>query len=349
MASHLGWENRTSFFWERPLGTGETTGILWLSAEADSMGLGAEATRRRVYGNRYMLNAHLQVLKSNPGGSLGATELFFDRAGTQTTLNRMLNTHFQNTAAACPVPPLPCWVAHFPVNEQPASLSGFTIARDIGLDFGSAYVWESCVCNELVLDWQPGKAMTIKPTFVALDGQPDTAAPGIVATDVSYQYQLYQAPNIACTWNGSKVETAGFTITSNNGIVVKHDPSSISPVGMTLGNWAAKLQLKVWVDDDFYKYVPNSLGSSVPIDTTGTFEAVITGPTVSDESGSSFTYMGTVHFHGKVVDMPNAQPTKDGIQIINVEMTSPETGGSYDDAGYFIKIDSSSFPWQLVV
>ena len=347
--THLGWENRLGFFWERPLGTGETTGVQWISDVADTMSLGAEATRRKVYGNRYMFNQHLQVLKSNPAGFPGAMALWFERLGKQKFLNRILNTHFQNQYSACPVPPLPCFVAHFPVDEQPSTVSGFTIARDIGSGWNHSYLWESCVANQLELAWSPGKPITVNPTFISLNGQPDEAAPGTVSTDLLYQFMLHQAPNITCTWNSNPLSIAGFKITSNNGIIVKHDPSSITPVGLAFGNFVASLEFQTWVDDDFQtRFVPDYLGSGISPELTGEFEAVVLGPTIDFGSGDLRTFYATIHFQGKIVDIPNSQPKADGIQTVKVEMTSPGTGSLYTDAGYYIKLDSMYEDWQAV-
>lgn len=346
--SHAAWENQYSLFWENPLGTKEATGWLWLTSKPDTLSLGAEATKRDVYGNRYLLNSHLQVLKSTPSGALGETQMWFESSGTQTKLNRVLNSHFQNVTETCPVPPLPCYVAHWPVSEQPSTLRGFTVARDIGLGLGSAYVWSSCVADKLRVDWAPGKAVTVMPTFAALDGQPNTAPGGIVATDSSYQYQLYQAPNIECLWNGTRFQTAGFTINSSNGVQIKHGNDSLSPVGMTLGRFNATLSLKTWIDDDFMsRFVPDYLGSGISTELTGTFMAIVTGPTIT--TGTEIEqFTGTIYFHGKIVDIPSANPTTDSLQTINMEMTSPESGSAWTDAGYYIKIDSRYYDWQSV-
>ena len=341
--THVGWENRIAMVFERPLGTTDSTGFLWVSSDADSMGLGAEATRRQVYGNRYLLNPHLQVLKSNPGGDLGATAFWFDTDGTQTNLNRILNSHFQNTYEICPIEEI-CYVAHFPVSEQPGTLSGWSIARDIGLGLGTSYLWSSCVANKLEVSWAPGRPVELKPSFLALDGQPAGSCPGLIATDTAYQDFLYQAPNIAVTWNGTTIQTAGFKVESDNQMNVKHDPSSLSPVGFTMGRFSANLELKVWVDDDFFSdFVPDYLGSGVsPTDQLGTFQALISGP----NNGDGETYTSTIYFYGKIVDMPSGQPNDQGIQTIKVEMTSPDTGTKYTDAGYYIRVRGSSVVWQ---
>ena len=347
--THLGWENRLAFFWENPLGTVEAIGKTWISDAADTMSLGAEATRRKVYGNRYMVNTHLQVLKSSPAGSPGAIAMWFEKLGKQTFLNRILNSHFQNTYDACPLPPLPCFVAHFPVDEQPSELTGFSIARDIGLGWANSFLWENCVANQLEISWGVGKPILCNPTFISLNGQPDEAAPGLVASDTAYQPMLYQAPNIVCTWGGTHVSVASFKITSNNGIMVKHDPSSITPVGMSLGNFTASLEFQTWVDDDFQtRFVPNYLGTGISPELTGVFEAVVRGPTI-EIGGVMKVFYATLHFHGKIVDVPNAQPKADGLQTVKVEMTSPGTGDTYEDAGYYIKLDSAYENWQAII
>ncbi|MCK4520999.1 MAG: hypothetical protein KAU20_00365, partial [Nanoarchaeota archaeon] len=151
-----------------------------------------------------------------------------------------------------------------------------------------------------------------------------------------------------CSWNGTKLNTAGFSIESDNGMKVKHSVDSLSPVGMTMGRFKAVLTLKTWIDDDFVsRFVPDYLGSGVSVDTTGTFEAVISGNTVTTGTEIEL-FTGTIHLQGKIVEIPNANPKKDGIQQVKLELTSPEAGSAWDEAGYYIKIDSRYHDWQSV-
>lgn len=341
------WESSLAMFWEYPLGTVDTEGFLWLGDSPDSMSLGAEPTYRKVYGDRYYRKEHLKVNKSSPGGEIGATSFWWSSDGTQIKMNRILNSHFQNTTEVCPIHE-PCFVAHYPIGTTEDELGGFTIARDIGDGYASSYVWSSAVCNKLTVSWAVGKTLSIKPEFVCLDGQPKSDPGGIISTDVSYQRELVHAPDMSFYWNGTEFHPTGFRVESKNNINLKHAPTSKSPVGMTLGDFDAVLSIDMWVDSTYSsKFVPGYLGSigSPGTDYMGTFQCIFVGPI----HGEGEQFYGTIQFYGKIVQMPDTQIKESGIQNIKVQLCATDgTAGDYTDAGYFIKYSSFYTDWRTV-
>lgn len=337
--------NSVSVLWERPLGTVELTGgYLWLSGSPDSMDLGVKTLHRNVYGNRYAKETQLKVVSSDPNGALGKTPLWFKRDGIHSRLNRILNTHFQNFHAASPIPPAPCYTAHYPTDDVPTTVSGFTIIRDMGFGLGTANVWSSCVANELEVSWKVGEPVMVKPTFLCLNGQPHTTVVGaVVSDDVDYQEVYAQAPDITCSWNGTTFQPASFNIKSTNNINIKHSHESKIPVGMTFGKFNAELTLDVWVDENYNSwFIPNYLGASSPMGVTGTFHVRMTG---IDLGGK--TYNIYINYIGKLVNMASSKPSKTGLQTIKATLYDLETSvGDYTDAGYWIKVDGVNVAWQ---
>jgi hypothetical protein len=351
MGIHAGWESAVDLFWEYPLGTMGTTGFRYLSDQPDTLTIGAEAHERKVIGNRFIRKEHLRILRTNPGGALGPTPFWFSADNKQTSLNRILNSHFQNTVQACGIPPLPCYSRHYPVSTQPTNMGGFTIRRDIGLGVGSAYVWRSAIMSELAVDWRVGQPVTLTPTFATLEALPNDSVSGAVAaTDPSYQRYYYMAPALDCEWNGTRFYPAGWRITSRNNVKSQWGPNSKHPIGYTLGVFEADLELDVWIDDDFYtRFVPkDNIGTSVtPTDTTGTFQCTVSGPIGTMEGGIEPSQFDTIfYFTGKIIDMPGANPNMSESPTQKVKMRMTATGTTYDTCGYYIECQENNNDWQ---
>jgi len=354
MAIIAGWQNSINLAWERPLGTLGTSGFRWCSDQPDSLSVGAVPYARSVLGNRFHRQEDLRILKVQPQGALGATPFWFDADNWQKTLNRLLNSHFQNAESSCPTPPEPGWDYHFPYSGQPGTLGGFTIARDIGLGLGRAYVFEKCIMNKLVVDWKVGQPVMLTPTFYSQNVTPNSSVSGVVfASDTSYQRHYYQAPGISCSWNGTRFHPASFKITSSNNIQTQFGPSSKQPIGFTLGVFEATLEMDVWVDENFYSrfvYI-DGLGTSVtPVSTLGTFMVRIQGPEFNEYGGSFGTVFAQtdIYFTGKIVDVPSCNPNMGNEATQKVKMIMTATGTTPAKSGYYIKTYGIPDPWQPI-
>jgi len=349
MGIHAGWESAVDLFWEYPLGSMGTSGFRYLSETPDSLTIGAEAHERRVIGNRFIRKEHLRILRTVPGGALGPTPFWFSADNKQTNLDRLMNSHFQNTVQACGIPPAPCWSRHYPVSTQPTNLGGFTIRRDIGLGAGSSYVWRSAIMSELSVDWKVGQPITLTPTFTTMQALPNDEVSGAVAaSDSSYQRYYYQAPALECLWNGTRFFPAGFRIVSKNNVASQRGPNSKHPIGYTLGVFEAELELDVWIDDDFYtRFVPkDNIGTgATPTDTLGTFTCTVTGPI--DEYAGTLTQFNTIFsFMGKIVDVPSGAPNLSAAATQKVKLRMTATGTTYDTCGYYVELQEQSHDWQ---
>lgn len=349
MGIHAGWEASVDLFWEYPLGSMGTSGFRYLSDQPDTMTIGAEAHERKVIGNRFLRKEHLRILRTNPGGALGPTPFWFSADNKQTNLNRLMNSHFQNTVMACGIPPAPCWSRHYPVSTQPTNMGGFTIRRDIGLGGGSAYVWRSAIMSELAVAWSVGQPITLTPTFVTMQALPNDSVSGAVAaSDSSYQRYYYQAPAIACEWNGTRFNPAGFRITSRNNVKSQWSGASKHPIGYSLGVFEAELELDVWIDDTFYsRFVPvDNIGTGVtPTDTLGTFTCTVTGPL--DMYGSTLTQFNSIFsFTGKIIEVPSGAPNLSDSPTQKVKMRMTATGVTYNTCGYYIELQEESHNWK---
>lgn len=348
MGIHSGWESALDLFWEFPLGTVGTTSFRYLSDQPDSLSIGAEAHARRVIGNRFLRKEHLRILKTTPGGALGPTPFWFAKNNQQTDLNRLLNSHFQNESQECGIPPLPCWSRHFPVSTQPDNLGGFTIRRNIGLGESSAYVWTSAITNKLVVDWKVGMPVMLTPEMKTLWALPNEAVTGTTNDNTAYQSYFYQAPAIGCTWNGTAFYPAGFKITSDNAVNTQWGGASKQPIGFTLGQFQASLELDVWIDDNFYSwFVPKeNIGTWItPTDTLGTFVCTVQGPIAM--YGSALTQFNSIFsFMGKIVDVPGGNPNMGNQSTHKVKMEMVATGTTYDTCGYYIELQEESHNWK---
>lgn len=352
MGYHAGWEHSTDLFWEYPLGSMGTSGFRWISDQPDSLNINAEAHSRVVIGNRFLRDSHLRILKTTPGGELGATPFWFTPFDVHPyEMNRLLNSHFQNQEQACGIPPFPCYTRHYPVSEQSGTLGGFTVRRDIGLGVDKAYLYTSGVMEKLTVEWKVGQPVTMKPDFRFLTGMPNQELSGAVAaTDTSYQRYYYQAPAIDVLWDGTRIQPAGFKIVSTNSYNIRHAPNSKSPVGFVLGRFNAELEMDVWIDDDFYsRFVPvDSIGTGVtPVDTTGTFQCTVSGPIGTMGGGVAPSQFNTIfYFTGKIINVPGANQNMGNVPTQKVKMIMTATGTTYDTSGYYIEIEGEEHNWQ---
>lgn len=352
MGYHAGWEHTTDLFWEFPLGTMGTSGFRWISDQPDSLNINAEGHARQVIGNRFLKDSHLRILKTAPGGALGATPFWFTPFDVNpVALNRLLNSHFQNQAQACGIPPAPCYTRHFPTSQQTGTLGGFTVSRDIGLGASKAYVYTSGVMEKMVVEWKVGQPMTMVPEFRFLTGLPNSSVRGAVAaSDTSYQRFYFQAPAIDIEWNGTPVQPAGFKITSSNSFNARYAPTSKSPVGFVLGRFNAELEMDVWIEDNFYsRYVPvDNIGTGVtPTDTTGTFQCTVSGPVGTMGGGGALTQFNTIfYFTGKIINVPGANQNMGNPPTQKVKMMMTATGTAYNTSGYYIEVQAEEHNWQ---
>ena len=346
MGIHAGWENTLDIFWEFPLGTMGTSGFRYLSDVADSLSIGAQAHGRRVVGNRFFRKEHLRILSTAPGGGMGPTPFWFDSGGNHKNVNRLLNSHFQNTSSGSSVLN---FVRHFPVSAQPANLGGFTIRRNIGLGNDKAYVWRSAIADQLTIEWKAGQPITMTPTMLTMEALPGDEVEGATAdTSSAYQNYYYMAPALQCTWNGTEFFPAGWKITSKNNTQTKYGPNSKAPTGFAMGVFEADFEMDVWIEDDFIqRYVPaDNLGTSpTPTDLLGTFVCKVQGP--MNESGlGEDPYYTTFNFIGKIIEVNSGNPNLGNPSTQKIKMKMVASGTTYNTCGYYIEVDGELNLWQ---
>lgn len=237
---------------------------LWDAQEADGLDLGETPfDMRALRGARGQVSAGHRVMQNLPGGSLPAMPL---AVGTATVKPlALLQAHLQGLAVSGTAAP-------YTYTGSPAAAAiadddwyTLSVIKETGID-NHAHRFLGCVIDELELAWEAGGPITISPaTLKAMSGDSDGTMPAFPSPSSE---GFLQAPRVSCTWNGTELHPASWTISSRNNIADRQSGSARGRVGFVMGDYECDIEVECWRNEDSHDrwvgpFFANSVGTLV--------------------------------------------------------------------------------------
>ena len=219
---------------------------LWDAQESDGLTLGEEPyDAKHLRGARGQVAASYRQMQHLPGGSLPAMPMSIGTSNAKVL--SLLQAHLQGLAVVGTTAP-------FTYTGGPATAAiedddwyTLSVIKETGVD-DHAHRFLGCVIDSLELAWTAGGPITINPTTIkALSGDSDGTMPAM-ATPSALGY--LQAPRISCTWNGTEIHPASWTIRSACNIADRQSGSARGRVGFVMGDYEGVVEIEVWRNED---------------------------------------------------------------------------------------------------
>lgn len=282
---------------------------LWPAGDSDSLTMEEKPFDVTVLrGARGQLSSGFRSLQHLPGGALPAAPITI---GTSCGMFlSVLQAHLQGLAVVGTGAPYT--YTGGPVATPPEDGDWFTLSimKTTGID-EKCHRFLGCVISDLELGWKAGEALTYAPSGIkAMSADCEGTLASIPTPSV---FGFLQAPRIACSWNGTEVSPANFSIKSECNYGDRQSGSARGRVGHALGDYKCSVELGVWRNDySAEKWVD-------PFYTGAVGTLVITGypATVTLTGGLPPTFSFTAHLQ---VKEPNPLNTGGGDLIDKVTL-----------------------------
>jgi hypothetical protein len=264
---------------------------LWAADESDSLSMEENPYDATVLrGARGQVSSGFRSVQHLPGGGLPAAPISIGTACGMFLA--ILQAHLQGLAVVGTSAPFT--YTGSPAAAPPDDGDWFTLSimKATGIE-EKYHRFLGCIPSDVEIAWKAGEPMTCTPSAIkAMSADCEGTLANLPNPSV---FGFLQAPRIACTWNGTEVNPANFSIKSHANFADRQSGNARGRVGHALGDYSCGVEIGVWRhEESAEKWVD-------PFFTGAVGTLVITGypATVTLTGGLPPTFTFTAHLQAK--------------------------------------------------